>query len=218
MNIFTIFCQCVSPKILSPEAPDTERKIADKLSKKEGIRRLKNLNHSGVTLWFTGLSGAGKTTIALGVMTVLQSRNCRVEMLDGDIVRTHLSKGLGFSKEDRDTNIRRLGFVAGLLSRNGIIAIVAAISPYRQIRQEIRQNTTNFFEVYVKSPLAICEARDVKGLYAKARAGKIQNFTGIDDPYEAPLNPEIVCFTDLETVTESVSKVIVKLEHKGYIC
>jgi len=171
----------------------------------------KNLS-IGATLWLTGLSGAGKTTIASGVMAELLSKNCPVELLDGDVIRSHLSKGLGFSKEDRDTNIRRIGFVASLLSRNGVIVIVAAVSPYRETRDEVRQSTTNFIEVYVEAPLTLCESRDVKGLYAKARAGQIPHFTGIDDPYEPPLNPEIVCHTGLETIEESVSKVMAFLQ------
>lgn len=175
------------------------------------------MQHQGVTLWFTGLSGSGKTTIAKAVESELRSRHCKVEMLDGDIVRTNLSKGLGFSKEDRDTNVRRIGFVANLLSRNGVIAITAAISPYRDIRDEVRQRTENFMEVYVNAPLDICETRDVKGLYAKARAGEIKHFTGIDDPYEEPLNPEVVCYTEQETIEESVGKVIAELERSGYI-
>ena len=175
------------------------------------------MQHQGVTLWFTGLSGSGKTTIAKAVERELRSRHCKVEMLDGDIVRTNLSKGLGFSKEDRNINVRRIGFVANLLSRNGVIAITAAISPYRDIRDEVRQRTENFMEVYVNAPLDICEARDVKGLYARARAGEIKNFTGIDDPYEAPLNPEVICYTEQETIEESVGKVIAELERSGYI-
>ncbi|MCC5670381.1 adenylyl-sulfate kinase [Nostoc sp. CHAB 5784] len=169
------------------------------------------MQHQGVTLWFTGLSGSGKTTIAKAVERELRIRHCKVEMLDGDIVRTNLSKGLGFSKKDRDINVRRIGFVANLLSRNGVVAITAAISPYRTIRDEIRQMTENFMEVYVNAPLDICEARDVKGLYALARAGEIKNFTGIDDPYEEPLNPEVVCYTDQESIEESVAKVIAEL-------
>ncbi|MCU0543982.1 MAG: adenylyl-sulfate kinase [Oscillatoriaceae cyanobacterium Prado104] len=171
----------------------------------------------GFILWFTGLSGAGKTTISKALEPELKARGCKVEILDGDVVRTHLSKGLGFSKEDRDTNIRRIGFVAHLLSRNGVVAITAAISPYRAIRDEIRAMEPNFVEVYVKAPLATCEARDVKGLYAKARAGEIKGFTGIDDPYEEPLNPEIVCDTDCDSVAESVEKILTKLELLGYI-
>jgi len=171
----------------------------------------------GVTLWFTGLSGSGKTTIAKAVEYELRSRHCQVEMLDGDVIRTNLSKGLSFSKEDRDINVRRIGFVANLLSRNGVVAITAAISPYRAVRDEIRQNTENFIEVYVNAPLEICEARDVKGLYAKARAGEIKNFTGIDDPYEEPLNPDVVCYTAQESIDISVSKVLTELERLHYI-
>lgn len=173
--------------------------------------------YKGVTLWFTGLSGSGKTTISRAVADEIKLRDRNVELLDGDIVRTNLSKGLGFSKEDRDTNIRRIGFVANLLSRNGVVAITAAISPYRDIRDEVRAMTANFLEVYVSAPLDVCESRDVKGLYAKARAGEIKGFTGIDDPYEAPLSPEIICCTDKETITESASKVITELVRRGYI-
>jgi adenylylsulfate kinase len=175
------------------------------------------MQRQGVTLWFTGLSGSGKTTIAKAVERELRTRHCNVEMLDGDIVRTNLSKGLGFNKEDRDINVRRIGFVANLLSRNGVVAITAAISPYRAIRDEIREMTENFMEVYVNAPLEICESRDTKGLYALARAGKIKNFTGIDDPYEKPLNPEVVCYTSTESIEESVGKVIAELERYGYI-
>src|SRR4028119_1820457 len=175
------------------------------------------MQHQGVTLWFTGLSGSGKTTIAKAVAHELRVRHCKLEMLDGDIVRTNLSKGLSFSKEDRDINVRRIGFVANLLSRNGVVAITAAISPYRAIRDEIRQMTENFMEVYVNAPLEVCEGRDVKGLYAKARAGEIKGFTGIDDPYEEPVNPEIICYTERESVEESVKKVLTKLEQLGYI-
>ena len=175
------------------------------------------MQHQGVTLWFTGLSGSGKTTIAKAVAHELRVRDCKLEMLDGDIVRTNLSKGLSFSKEDRDINVRRIGFVANLLSRNGVVAITAAISPYRAIRGEIREMTANFMEVYVNAPLEICESRDVKGLYAKARSGELKHFTGIDDPYEEPLNPEVVCYTAQESIEESVIKVITELERLGYI-
>ncbi|MEG4939221.1 adenylyl-sulfate kinase [Microcoleus sp. F4-D5] len=171
----------------------------------------------GFILWFTGLSGSGKTTITKALEPELKARGCKVEILDGDVVRTNLSKGLGFSREDRDTNIRRIGFVANLLSRNGVVAITAAISPYRAIRDEIRAIEPNFVEVYVRAPLEVCEVRDVKGLYAKARAGEIKGFTGIDDPYEEPLNPEIICYTERENVEESVKKVLSKLEELGYI-
>ena len=152
----------------------------------------------GLILWFTGLSGAGKTTISKVVAEKLKQRGQKVEILDGDIVRENLSKGLTFSKEDRDINIRRIGFVAHLLSRNGVVAITAAISPYKAIRNEIREMYDNFIEVYINAPLEVCEQRDVKGLYAKARSGEIKNFTGIDDPYEPPDNPEITCCTDQE--------------------
>ena len=171
----------------------------------------------GFILWFTGLSGSGKTTITKALEPELKARGCKVEILDGDVVRTNLSKGLGFSQEDRDTNIRRIGFVAHLLSRNGVAAMTAAISPYRAIRDEIRAMEPNFVEVYITAPLEVCEGRDVKGLYAKARAGEIKGFTGIDDPYEEPVNPEIICYTERESVEESVKKVLSKLEELGYI-
>lgn len=171
----------------------------------------------GVTLWFTGLSGAGKTTISHVVADKLKSQQRNVEILDGDIVRLNLTKGLGFSKEDRDENIRRIGFVAQLLTRNGVIVVVSAISPYRDIRDEVRGKIGDFIEIFVNAPLDVCEGRDVKGLYAKARAGEIKQFTGIDDPYEAPLNPEVECRTDLETLDESVSKVMNKLQELGYL-
>lgn len=171
----------------------------------------------GVILWFTGLSGSGKTTISQEVERSLRALNRKVELLDGDIVRTNLSKGLGFSKEDRDINIRRIGFVANLLSRNGVIAITAAISPYRDVRDEIRAMSKNFIEVYVNAPLEVCESRDVKGMYAKARSREIKGFTGIDDPYEAPLNPEVICYTDKETIADSVAKVIAILKQQNYI-
>ncbi len=174
------------------------------------------MQQKGVTIWFTGLSGAGKTTISRLVFDKLRSRGLRVELLDGDIVRQNLTKGLGFSKKDRDENIRRIGFVAHLLTRNGIIVLVSAISPYREIRDEVRQRIGDFIEVYVNAPLNVCESRDVKGLYAKAREGAITNFTGIDDPYETPNNPEVECHTDREKIEESASKVIQQLELKGY--
>jgi len=171
----------------------------------------------GVTVWFTGLSGAGKTTLARAVYDELKSRGHKVELLDGDVVRQYLTKGLGFSKEDRDENIRRIGFVADLLTRNGVIVLVAAISPYRKTREEVRQKIGNFIEVYVNAPLEVCEQRDVKGLYKKARAGEIQNFTGISDPYEPPIDPEIECRTDLESESASMTKIIRILEELGYL-
>jgi adenylyl-sulfate kinase len=154
------------------------------------------------------LSGAGKTTISMTVADRLRQRGYRTELLDGDVVRRHLSKGLGFSKEDRDENIRRIGFVAGLLARHGVIVLAAAISPYREIRDEVRRGIAHFIEVYVNAPLEVCERRDLKGLYRKARAGEIRGFTGIDDPYEPPLSPEVECRTDLESIDESAAKVI----------
>ncbi|BAU05701.1 adenylyl-sulfate kinase [Fischerella sp. NIES-3754] len=178
---------------------------------------ISKLQHSGVTVWFTGLSGAGKTTISSALEKVLLSQGYKVEVLDGDVVRQNLTKGLGFSKEDRDENVRRVGFVASLLSRNGVIVLVSAISPYRNIREQMRQRIDNFVEVYVNAPLDVCEHRDVKGLYQKARSGQIKNFTGIDDPYEPPLNADIECRTDLESLEESVSKVLAKLEERGYV-
>lgn len=175
------------------------------------------MQQRGVTIWFTGLSGAGKTTLNQAVEQILRSQGYRVEVLDGDIVRQNLTKGLGYSKEDRDENIRRIGFVAHLLTRNGVIVLVSAISPYAEIRQEIRQRIGDFVEVYVNAPLEVCEQRDVKGLYKKARAGLIKQFTGIDDPYEAPPNPDIECHTDKETIEDSVSKILARLEGLGYL-
>ena len=175
------------------------------------------MNDQGFVVWFTGLSGAGKTTIAHRLEQVLRDRGLRVEVLDGDVVRTHLSKGLGFSKEDRDTNIRRIGFVAHLLQRNGVAAICSAISPYREIRDENRALTGDFVEVYAKCPIEVLQQRDVKGLYKKALAGEIPNFTGVDDPYEEPLHPEVVLETDKETEEESLGKLTAKLEELGYL-
>ena len=171
----------------------------------------------GFTLWFTGLSGAGKSTLANAVIGKLQAHGKRVEILDGDEVRTNLSKGLGFSKEDRDTNIRRIGYVAHLLSRNGAVAITAAISPYRTIRDEVRQRIGDFVEVYVRCPLETLVARDVKGLYKKALAGEIKEFTGVSDPYEEPLNPEIVVDSSRETVDESANIILTRLYELGFL-
>ncbi len=175
------------------------------------------MEHKGFTVWFTGLSGAGKSTLANLVEKELRARNMKVEVLDGDVIRTHLSKGLGFSKEDRDTNIRRIGWVCQVLSRNGVVAVAAAISPYHEIRDEIRANVKDFVEVYVEAPIAVLAERDVKGLYKKALAGEIKNFTGISDPYEAPVNPEVVCHSDRETVDESLAKIMDKLQRLGYV-
>jgi adenylylsulfate kinase len=172
----------------------------------------------GFTLWFTGLSGAGKTTISKLVVSELEARGSAIEVLDGDVVRQNLSKGLGFSKEDRDTNIRRVAFVADLLSRNGVPVITAAISPYRAIRDEARaQMDGRFIEAYVKASVEECERRDVKGLYAKARAGEIKEFTGVSDPYEPPENPEIVLETEEQTPEESAAAIIAYLDERELI-
>jgi adenylyl-sulfate kinase len=175
-------------------------------------------NDKGFTLWFTGLSGAGKTTISKLVEEELQQRRNRLEILDGDVVRENLSKGLGFSKEDRDTNIRRIAFVADLLSRNGVPVITAAISPYRETRDEARELMGDrFIEVFVKASVEACIERDPKGLYKKALAGEIKEFTGVSDPYEEPLNPEIVLDTETESPEESAAKLIALLEERQLI-
>jgi len=176
-----------------------------------------NPMEQGFTIWLTGLSCAGKTTISQIVAGELRARGRAVEILDGDVVRTNLSKGLGFSKEDRDINILRVGFVAKLLSRNGVAAIVAAISPYRLVREQVRQDIGNFVEVFVKCPIEVCIDRDVKGLYKKALAGEIKNYTGIDDPYEEPTAPEVLVETHVETPQQSAAIVIKALEHLGYL-
>ncbi len=175
------------------------------------------MEHQGTTIWLTGLSGAGKSTIANLLARRLRAGGAKVEVLDGDVIRTNLSKGLGFSKEDRDTNIRRIGFVCGLLSRNGVIAIAAAISPYRNLRQEVRATNTNFVEVFTDCPLDTLVERDVKGLYKKALAGEIKNFTGVSDPYEEPDNPEVRIDSDAETPEESAGKVWEYLVKSGLI-
>jgi adenylylsulfate kinase len=170
----------------------------------------------GFTLWLTGLSGAGKTTLTVAILPQIRARGIKIEVLDGDEVRTNLSKELGFSKEGRDTNIRRIGYVARLLARNGVGVIAAAISPYREIRDEVRASIeadgVTFVEVFVNASLDTLVARDVKGLYKKALAGEIKQFTGISDPYEGPLHPELVINTDRETVQESAARIIAKLE------
>jgi adenylylsulfate kinase len=171
----------------------------------------------GFTLWLTGLSGAGKTTIAIALEKALRARGLRVERLDGDTVREGLTRDLGFSKEDRDKNIERVSFVAKLLSRNDVGVIASFISPYRQARDAVRQNTTGFIEVFVDAPLEVCAARDVKGLYAKAFAGELKEFTGVSDPYEAPLAPEITLHTDRESLEDSVGKIIAYLETHEFI-
>jgi adenylyl-sulfate kinase len=175
-------------------------------------------NDKGFTLWFTGLSGAGKTTISKLVEEQLRSRGSKLEILDGDVVRENLSKGLGFSKEDRDTNIRRIAFVADLLSRNGVPVITAAISPYRELRDEARDLMGDrFIEVFVKASVEVCADRDPKGLYEKAFAGEIKEFTGVSDPYEEPLDPELTLETENETPEESAGKIIALLEERQLI-
>jgi adenylylsulfate kinase len=172
----------------------------------------------GVTVWFTGLSGAGKSTISAALEDRLRERGLPVELLDGDVVREKLNKGLGFSKEDRDVNIRRIGFVADLLTRHGVIVLVAAISPYRSVRDEVRATIGRFVEVHVRASLDTLMERDVKGLYRKALAGEISNFTGISDPYEEPLAPELIIDTDRgQSVELSVARVLDVLEDTGHI-
>jgi adenylyl-sulfate kinase len=176
-----------------------------------------NSKNRGFTLWFTGLPCSGKSTLAEIIAPELKRRGRGVEILDGDVVRTNLTKGLGFSKEDRDENIRRIGFVCGLLSKHGAIAISAAISPYRSVRDEVRSKIENFIEVYVDTPLELCIQRDVKGMYKKALAGEMKNFTGISDPYEAPLHPEILIQTQKESPEESAARILGRLERMGLV-
>ncbi len=171
----------------------------------------------GFTIWFTGLSGSGKSTIAQIVYNELKKSGHKVEMLDGDVIRTNLSKGLGFSKEGRDENIKRVGFVCNLLTRNDVIAIAVCISPYKEVRDFNRRRIGRFVEVYTKCSLDECIKRDPKGNYKKALAGEIKNYTGIDDPYEEPENPEITVETDKETAEESAEKVFKKITELGYL-
>ena len=179
---------------------------------------MENRHGRGFTLWFTGLSGAGKTTISEIVEKELRGRFGKVEVLDGDIVRTNLSKGLGFSREDRNINVLRIGFVANLLTRNGVAVIVSAISPYKEARDQVRRNIgEDFIEVYVDAPVEVCAERDVKGLYKKALAGEISQFTGVSDPYEPPAAPELHIKTNEEEPNESARRVIAKLEELGYL-
>jgi adenylyl-sulfate kinase len=175
------------------------------------------MNIKGATVWFTGLPSSGKSTIARDVYQRLVDRGCAVELLDGAEVRESLSRGLGFSHEDREENVRRIGFVAKLLSRNGVIAICASVSPYRATRQEVRQNSSCFVEVYVECPVEVAESRDADGLYAKARSGELRDFTGVSDPYEEPLAPEVHIHSDQETVDAAAWKVLRTLELLGIV-
>ncbi|MGA3236364.1 MAG: adenylyl-sulfate kinase [Bryobacteraceae bacterium] len=175
------------------------------------------MKHQGFTLWFTGLSGAGKSTITSLLEQRLRAAGAKVEVLDGDVVRTHLSKGLGFGKEDRDENVRRIGFVCELLSRHGVISMAAAISPYRAVRDELRARIPNFVEVYVECPIEVLAERDVKGLYKKALAGEIPHFTGVSDPYEPPLAPEVTVNSSIETPEQSVELIWATLERLGLV-
>lgn len=175
------------------------------------------IEHAGFVLWFTGLSGAGKTTLAQALEADLKARGLRLERLDGDTIREGLTKDLGFSKEDRDKNIERVTFVAKLLSRNNVVVLASFISPYAATRDFVRRETTNFIEVFVDAPLEVCAERDVKGMYAKAFAGEIKNFTGVSDPYEAPVQPDIHIKTHEESIAESTAKVLHWLETRGLI-
>jgi len=173
---------------------------------------------TGFTIWLTGMSGSGKSTLTAILERGLRERGLPVEVLDGDVVRTHLTRGLGFSKEDRDENIRRVGWVCELLTRHGVVAIAAVISPYRDVRDEVRERIGRFVEVYMEAPLEVLAERDVKGLYRRAMAGEIENFTGVSDPYEPPLDPEVICHTDgRETPEQSAAKVMARLEELGYL-
>jgi adenylylsulfate kinase len=173
---------------------------------------------TGFTIWLTGMSGSGKSTLTTVLDRELRDRGLPVEVLDGDVVRTHLTRGLGFSKEDRDENIRRVGWVCELLTRHGVVAIAAVISPYRDVRDEVRSRIGRFVEVYMEAPLEVLAERDVKGLYRRAMAGEIENFTGVSDPYEPPLNAEVVCHSDgRETPDQSAAKVMARLEELGYL-
>lgn len=175
------------------------------------------MKHEGFTLWFTGLSGAGKSTLSERLMARFRECGFKAELLDGDEVRAALSPNLGFSHEDRDTQVRRLGFVSKMLSRNGVISVVAAISPYRDTRDEIKKGIVSFVEVFVDCPIDVLTARDVKGLYKRALSGEIQHFTGISDPYEAPVDPDIVVRSDRESVDESVEKIWSELLRRGLL-
>ena len=175
------------------------------------------VDQKGFTVWFTGLPCCGKTTVADKVAEILKSKGYKIQRLDGDIVRKDITKDLGFSKEDRDENIRRVSFLAKNLTKSGLIVLATFVSPYKARREKSREEIGNFVEIYVKCPIEVCKKRDVKGMYEKALAGEIKNFTGVDDPYEEPENPELIIETDKETVDESVEKVLKKFEELGYI-
>ena len=175
------------------------------------------MEQKGVTIWFTGMSGAGKTALAIPLEAELRRRGLKVERLDGDIVRQSLTRDLGFSKEDRDKNIERVTFVAKLLTRNGVAVLCSFISPYRQVRAKVCEEVGAYVEVYCYAPLDTLMERDVKGLYRKALAGEIENFTGISDPYEAPENPDVKIDSSAETIDESLAKILRKLEELGYV-
>jgi adenylyl-sulfate kinase len=176
-----------------------------------------NQQQTGFVLWFTGLSQSGKTTLANEIHKALLKEGLKVERLDGDVVRKYLNHDLGYSKKDRETNLKRVSFVAKVLSRNRVGVVASFISPYQKTRNNIRKETTNFIEIFCNAPLEVCEKRDKKGQYKKAREGKIKNFTGVSDPYEKPKNPEIELFTDKESVEESTEKVISYLREKKFI-
>jgi adenylylsulfate kinase len=182
----------------------------------EDPKRMAGITRRGLTVWFTGLSSAGKSTLCEAVAKSLKLMGVRYEVLDGENIREHLCKDLGYSKHDRDENVRRIGFVADLLTRNGVVVLAAAISPYRSVREEVRRHIGDFVEVYVNAPLNVCEQRDVKGLYKAARAGKLKSFTGIDDPYEPPEHADVECHTDRETLEESLEKVLRAIEARVF--
>lgn len=187
------------------------------LSRWESVKVRASPAMPGTTIWLTGLSGAGKSTIAEALAERFRAEGRRFELLDGDVIRTHISKGLGFSREDRDTQVRRVGWICGLLNRHGVDALVALISPYRDTRDEVRDSLPRFVEVYVECPLEVLVQRDVKGLYKKARAGEIPEFTGISAPYEEPLSPELTIRTDKDAEDECLDQILGYLEKKGYI-
>jgi adenylylsulfate kinase len=201
--------------ILEAESIHILREVVAESAAKDGACAESQIaQRHGLTVWFTGLSGAGKTTISQAVATELLAGGLQVEVIDGDVIRRNLCRDLGFSKQDREENIRRIAFVSQMLTRNGIVVLVSAISPYRIAREAARKSIGHFMEVYVSTPLSVCELRDAKGLYKMARAGRLSGLTGIDDPYEAPLTPDIECSTEFESTREISSRVVANvLEH-----